>query len=80
MLEKMRSDADHYSKFPPSNNQQRQELKTIWDRRVEQLTHSVQDTGILISKVKGQSITSGTRKSVHLQCIPSQLPRNAILF
>ncbi|XP_063710506.1 uncharacterized protein LOC134839037 isoform X2 [Symsagittifera roscoffensis] len=52
MLEKMRSDADHYSKFPPSNNQQRQELKTIWDRRVEQLTHSVQDTGILISKVK----------------------------
>ena len=56
MVERMRTDADYYAKhgITTDGGVTPEQIKATWDRRVEQLTHSVQDTGILISKVKGQ--------------------------
>ena len=62
MVEKIKSDADHYNKHGNIAGQFGQDggadFKAIWDRRIEQLTQSVQDTGLLISKVKGWYVTS----------------------
>ncbi|XP_075250033.1 uncharacterized protein LOC142342551 isoform X2 [Convolutriloba macropyga] len=54
MVERMRTDADYYAKhgITTDGGVTPEQIKATWDRRVEQLTHSVQDTGILISKVK----------------------------
>ena len=54
-MEKIKSDADNYNKHGNLGQfgQDGADFKAIWDRRIEQLTQSVQDTGLLISKVKG---------------------------